>query len=373
MTARTLAESTLRTQALDHLFSLLGEAQADSRLAAPPVSVAGPEGAEATVDFQPPPGLESPADPQAAFAWLQRERHRLEMYTGGQLARLQREHQAMMQQAHFTEQALVFRSQELSRTEELLNEQSRALQKQAAELAEREQKLAPYLNQLRDAQAEWAELRRLSAALRQDTIGQRQLLDALRAEGARAGLETQMADLRRRQEEASRAEAALAQRAVELQQRLLALERAEDAVQRRAAELEEFEDQLRQEFEAQERQLAAERGEVLDMAARARALDVIRVYLETQAADLRRREEEVTRAEAALAQRAAELQQRSPALDKTQGAAPRRAAELEKVKEQQCQDFEERERQLAARRREIQSLAARARARAAESTPPSRA
>jgi hypothetical protein len=88
---------------------------------------------------------------------------------------------------------------------------------------------------------------------------------------------------------------------------------------------------------------------------------------------LKRRQEEVSRAEAALAQRAAELQQRPPAPEKTEGAAQRRAAEPEKPRDQKRQDFEERERQLAAHRREIQSLAARARALAAGPAPPSRA
>src|SRR5262245_36355796 len=68
-----------------------------------------------------PPALQKPGDLQAANDWLRRERHRLEAYTRTQLARLQREHQALVGQNYINEQTLILRSQEMSRKEDLLS------------------------------------------------------------------------------------------------------------------------------------------------------------------------------------------------------------------------------------------------------------
>src|SRR5207302_32568 len=96
----------------------------------------------------------------------------------------QKEHQAFVQQTYLKEQALVFRTQELNRKEEMLLHQAGVLRQQTAALAEERQKLAPYLDPLWKGQEELAELRRVSAGTREDVKGQRGLLERLRSEAA---------------------------------------------------------------------------------------------------------------------------------------------------------------------------------------------
>jgi chromosome segregation ATPase len=259
----TPAPTAPTTFAIDALFSRLADGPARVEAAA------DASASEAVGEFQPPPDGEGSDYVRKAYAWLQRERQRLERYTQAQFARIRGEQQATVEQNSFTEQALIFRGQELSRKEEDLNHLARALQLRADELAQREKELAPRLEPIWDAEAELAELRRLCAGLKPDLDGLRRRRDALRAEVE--GLEREREALQRRRAASDKAEALFTGRRAEIEQRLLALDKAETAVQRRGAELEEFEERLRQDFEEQERRLAEERREIDALRTRLRA------------------------------------------------------------------------------------------------------
>src|SRR5687768_14298724 len=118
MTARSDA-ARLQQQALDFVFARLGGDPA----AQPPG-----EEHDAETDPSPVPVVNSPEELRAASEWLARERQRLEAYTRSQLARVQEERQALAQQQYLNEQTLIFRSQELTRREEMLLTQGRSLQ-----------------------------------------------------------------------------------------------------------------------------------------------------------------------------------------------------------------------------------------------------
>ena len=214
------------THALDCLFSRL--AGNDEPLAVP----ADASDAGDFAEVQSPPKIETAEDVRAAHEWLLRERRRLDQYTRSQLARIQQEHQAFVRQTYLKEQTLVFRTQELNRKEEMISHQDGVLRRQADALAERERKLAPYLDPLWKGQEELAELRRVSTGLRQDTQGQQAFLDKLRREAASL------------QQWRAASEVECAARAAQMNQRLLDLERAEAAVGRRQAELTELETRL---------------------------------------------------------------------------------------------------------------------------------
>jgi chromosome segregation ATPase len=187
----------------------------------------------------PPPAIRDAADLQAAADWLQRERKRLEGYTQVQLARLQSEHEELVRQNYLNEEALILRSQELSRTEEMLATQSRALQQQAEELSRREQALAA----------------------RHDLGAEAEALQQARA-AAQADLEALAVTLTEQQASREKEQARLAARKAQLEARLQAAERAEAGAQRREAELDELEARLLREIEGERQQLAATRREL---------------------------------------------------------------------------------------------------------------
>ena len=63
-----------------------------------------------------------PEDVQAVTQWLQREQQRLQAYTRSQMQHLHNEHQALVQQSYLSEQAVISRSQELSRCQPCVSE-----------------------------------------------------------------------------------------------------------------------------------------------------------------------------------------------------------------------------------------------------------
>src|SRR5271165_7746 len=119
------------TQILDWIF-----ARAGGDTDTPPPG-AGEAARPGLAEMSPAPSLHSRQDLQAAIAWLQRERQRLEGYTQSQLARLQQEHQSLVAQNYQNEQALISRAQELSRTEEMLTAHQAMLANRLAELEAR--------------------------------------------------------------------------------------------------------------------------------------------------------------------------------------------------------------------------------------------
>src|SRR5262245_46937399 len=147
----------LHQQALDWLFARLGGNSPEPLQEVAPAEAAAPAPAPAD-DVPLPPKVESAADLEAATAWLQRERKRLEAYTRAQLTRLQQEHQAVLQQNYLNEQALIMRSQELARREEMLQAQGRAVQQQAQEVSGRERALSEQLAQWWQANEQLAAL-----------------------------------------------------------------------------------------------------------------------------------------------------------------------------------------------------------------------
>ena len=63
---------------------------------------------------EPPPAIQDASDLRVANHWLQRERKRLQEYTGAQLAGIQREHQVLVQHTYLSEQNAILRAQKLT-------------------------------------------------------------------------------------------------------------------------------------------------------------------------------------------------------------------------------------------------------------------
>jgi hypothetical protein len=256
------------TRLTDWLFSrMVGDGRTPWAAGPTPGVLVGPAWADVGTT-QPPPAIPAGGDLRAAYEWLQRERRRLEGYTQSQLALLQREHQAMVQQSYLNEAALIARSQELGRQEEMLAAQSRALQQQALELSRREQGMAGQLDEWRRLQEELAANEQLSSRARQDAEAQVAALESLRAEtaslqrareAARADLEALAVALTRQREARAKEQALFAAGRAELEARLQAADRAEAAARRRQAEMDELEARLFAEIEEQHRLLADER------------------------------------------------------------------------------------------------------------------
>jgi chromosome segregation ATPase len=269
------SKQTQPTQAIDWFFTLLGT---------PPPQEQQPPPAPVPMEQKPsepetPPAIQSADDLQAANEWLKRERARLQEYTETQLARIQREHQALVSQTYFNEQTMILNCQELSRKEELLARQSRALQQQAAELSQREQALAAQLEQWMQIQREVGDLSQVRVQTEQEAEQQRTLLEALRQEIAalqrsresmHGELEAMAREMEQQREARAREQDRLRANQAQIEQRLRNLDRAEQAVQRRLVELDELEARLRLEFEEQERQLAEQRRAVAAVYAKLR-------------------------------------------------------------------------------------------------------
>jgi hypothetical protein len=266
-------------RALDSVFSQLGgKPDLESGPEAAPTGQDSPAAA-GPAEIQPPPKVETQADLQAAYEWLQRERKRLENYTNSQLARLKNEHAAMLSRHYTNEQVLILRSQELANKEEFLTRQTRSLQTQAEQLAEREKALAAQREDLCRAHDDYAAVQESCTGARKDAEVQHALLDTLRAEAiavqrdrekAREDLDEMEKRLEQQREAREREQALLAARQAELDQRFNALQKAEDATERRLRELDDLEARLQQEIEDQENRLAAERKAVAAMAAQLR-------------------------------------------------------------------------------------------------------
>ncbi len=264
------------TQALDWVFTYYASRPTwDRQMLSTPVAP-GPA-VLATMDG--PPEVKDADDLRAANAWLQREWERLRQYTQLQLGRIQKESQELVNQNHLNEQAMIQACQELSRKEELLTRQSRALQQQAAALSGREAALVEQLGAWSQAQAEFPVLREQHQRTEQEAAQAQALLESLRGElqgvqqarqATQAELET-LAQAAEEQRAAREKEQALTRALqAEMEQRRRALERAEQAAQRREAELDELEARLRAEFEEQDRQLSERRREVNALYARLR-------------------------------------------------------------------------------------------------------
>src|SRR5262245_19858491 len=104
-------------QALDWLFSRL----AGNTLSEPATSAeVRPHAPPGSADAELAPVVRSQDDLTAATEWLQRQRQRPAAYTRAQLARIQDEPQALVQQNYLLQQGLILRSQELARKEEML-------------------------------------------------------------------------------------------------------------------------------------------------------------------------------------------------------------------------------------------------------------
>jgi hypothetical protein len=279
MSAWNRSDSPHVLRALDSVFSQLGgkpdlESGPEAGATAPDSTAAA-----SPAEIQPPPKVETQADLQAAYEWLLRERKRLENYTNSQLARLKNEHAAMLSRHYTNEQVLILRTQELANKEEFLTRQTRSLQEQAAQLAERERALADQREDLCRAHDEHAAVQESCDGARHDAEVQHALLDTLRAETvavqrdrekARADLDVMEQRLEQQREGREREQALLAARQAELDQRFNALQKAEEATERRLRELDDLEARLQQEIEDQEHRLAAERKAVAAMAAQLR-------------------------------------------------------------------------------------------------------
>src|SRR5262245_36351997 len=72
-----------------------------------PVPLPGARGPAAYAGPEPPPGLEDPTNTQAAYAWFQAEKARLDEYTRYQFAAIQQQQQAEMAAYYRREEALV--------------------------------------------------------------------------------------------------------------------------------------------------------------------------------------------------------------------------------------------------------------------------
>jgi hypothetical protein len=371
MTAETTSLAGQRTQVLDRLFSCLADAAAGHT----PAGGVGeecldPAAADAAefANTQPPPLIENADDLRAAHEWLLRERQRLDVYTRDQLARVQQERQSFVQQTNLKEQALVLRMQEHNRREEMLVHQSGALRQRAEALAEQERKVAVHLDAMRNGQAELEELRRVSAALRQDVQGQRVLLQRLHTDAASVEREREAAraDLAAREASLRGEKEAFAARQERLNQRLQALDEADAAAGRRAAELEEMETRLRRDFQRQEEEqaqlrqvstgLAADtKGQrallerlLAEAASLVKARDTSQKHLASQAAA-------VHAEKAKLAARQEEMNRRLRALDEAEAAIQRRATELDELESRQREELAEQERQLHVLRQEARA------------------
>ena len=245
-----------------------------------PAPLAAPSG-DGALNWEPeaPPPIQDPADLRAANDWLLRERGRLRQYTETQLARIRTEHQSLVQQKYLNEQTMILGGQELTRKEELVTRQSRALQQQALELSRREQALCGQLEQWSQARGELESLSEVRVRTEQETEQMRALLGGLRdetlalqkaRESTQAELEAMTRALDEHRDERAKDLARARSNQEEMERRLRALDLAEQAAQRRVAELDELEVQLREEFEDQERRLAAQRRDVTAMYARLR-------------------------------------------------------------------------------------------------------
>jgi hypothetical protein len=265
-----------QTQAADFLFSHFG-AQAWGRQ--PSGTLAEIGGGNLPPDADAPPPIQNQQDLVAANEWLQRERKRLQEYTETQLERIAAEHQALVKRNYQNEQSMILACQELSRKEEMLTRQSRALQDQAAELSRRQHTLSSQLQEWSRSHGELADLTQARARTEQEAAEQRALVDSLRTESLalqksrellQAELETMARELSEQREQRERERALTQTQQSQMEERLRALDRAEQAAQRRVADLDELEAQLRDEFEDQERRLAEQRREVASLSARLR-------------------------------------------------------------------------------------------------------
>jgi hypothetical protein len=264
------------TQAVDWIFTYYATQPTWDRQ-----SLAVPVGAPVSyprAGMDAPPEIKDPADLRAANAWLQREWDRLKQYTEIQLARIQRESQALLSQNHLNEQSMILGCQELSRKEEMLARQSRALQEQAAELSRRERALAEQFgqwsqiqNELRESSKggptseETAQEQALLASLRAETTALQKSREAIQAE-----LEAMARSLDEQREAREKEQALTRSLQGQMEQRRRALDKAEQAAQRRVAELDELEVRLREEFEQEEQKLAERRKDVAALYARLR-------------------------------------------------------------------------------------------------------
>jgi hypothetical protein len=211
-----------------------------------------------------PPAIHSEADVRVATEWLRRERARLEDYTKAQLGTIQREREALARQKCEAEQALFLRVQELSRKEEMVLAQGRALQEQAGDLSSREQRLATQLEQAvkdQPAPAQGVEPSpahdELLATLKAETEALHYSREVAREELRNLIKATE--DLRRTREEE---EENLRSREAHLQQRLNEADQAILAAQQRQADLEDLELRLHHEVQEQERELVRQRQEL---------------------------------------------------------------------------------------------------------------
>jgi chromosome segregation ATPase len=219
-------------------------------------------------EIQPPPSVKNPADVQAAYLWLQRERERLEAYTRSQFERLQEEHRALLSQNYVNEQKRILRIQELNQKTEALAAQHQSLQQQARALAEREQEWASRADELAKSRSELAELRQAAATLRAEADAERPQLEQLRAEtatlqtarDAARGELTALEDALREQRLAwDEKHTRLAAWQAEMELRSRTLENAEASMRRRTAELEELEEKLATERARETAALAKQR------------------------------------------------------------------------------------------------------------------
>jgi len=257
-----------------------------------------------------------------AAEWLHRERQRLEAYTRSQLARIEQEHQAMVQQNYLNEQGLIFRAQELSRREEVLQAQGRGLQDQHRELARREQALAGQLQHWWEANEQLALLQEVNQTTREDTERMKSLRGALAGETAalQQAREAAAGELRNllqaveaAQQTRQKEEAVLKEQKTMLEQRIRQAERAAMASEQRQAELDDLEDRLRRELEEQEQDL---RRRTRELQTREQGLCGTLARLRASQMSLEQRMAEADRETAANTRRAAELDEWQEGLDR---------------------------------------------------------
>jgi hypothetical protein len=308
MTARSALD--VQQQAVDVLFAQLGGNGPTS--AEPPADVGRASSAvgASLAESDPAPTIRGPEDLKSAAEWVQREKERLAAYTRAQIQRLQADHQVLISQSYLNEQTLILRSQELSRKEEWLVAQGRALKEQAEELSRREQSLAAQLNQWGGVRQEMASVKETTRSVEQDTAAEVALLDALRSETealhhsrevARTEFEALMKAIQEQGETRAREDAIRRASQDQFEQRRLAADRQETAMRQRLAELDDLETRLRREFEEQERQIRAQRQELAAREARLlsrpaeelASLAAREVQLEQRAQELQHRERDL--------------------------------------------------------------------------------
>jgi hypothetical protein len=160
---------------------------------------------------------------QAAQAWFQAERARLEIYTRDQFLRIRQHHQEALAKHYEREAVLARREREVQREVQFLTAQAEALRERARGLAEWEAALKAPADQQPHAEGDSGQLSEAAARAKYDAI------EAMLRE-RQAVWEEKQAEVLARQEQ--------------MERRYRELEQREEALTRRMAELDALDDEV---------------------------------------------------------------------------------------------------------------------------------